>query len=50
MPVMSRTTGNKIGDVYDLYVDPVQGILKGVTVKAPNGKLGGRPRKMQETA
>jgi len=41
MPVMSRTTGNKLGDVYDLYVDPAQGILMGITVKAPNGKLGG---------
>lgn len=41
MPVMSRTTGNKLGDVYDLYIDPVQGILMGITIKAPNGKLGG---------
>jgi uncharacterized protein YrrD len=41
MPVMSRTTGNKLGEVYDLYIDPMQGILMGVTIKAPNGKLGG---------
>jgi len=41
MSVMSRTTGNKLGDVYDLYVDPAQGILRGITIKAPNGKLGG---------
>lgn len=41
MPVLSRATGNKLGEVYDLYIDPVQGILKGVTIKAPNGKLGG---------
>jgi uncharacterized protein YrrD len=41
MPVMSRTTGNKLGEVYDLYIDPAQGILMGITVKAPNGKFGG---------
>jgi uncharacterized protein YrrD len=41
MPVLSRTTGNKLGEVYDLYVDPMQGVLKGVTIKAPNGKMGG---------
>lgn len=41
MPVLSRATGNKLGEVYDLYIDPVQGVLKGVTIKAPNGKLGG---------
>ena len=41
MPVLSRATGNKLGEVYDLYIDPVQGILMGVTIKAPNGKLGG---------
>ena len=41
MPVMSRATGNKLGEVYDLYIDPAQGILMGITIKAPNGKLGG---------
>jgi len=41
MPVMSRATGNKLGEVYDLYIDPAQGILMGITVKAPNGKFGG---------
>ncbi len=41
MTVLSRTTGNKLGEVYDLYIDPMQGILMGVTIKAPNGKLGG---------
>ena len=41
MPVLSRASGNKLGEVYDLYIDPMQGILMGVTVKAPNGKLGG---------
>lgn len=41
MPVLSRATGNKLGEVYDLYIDPLQGILMGITIKAPNGKLGG---------
>lgn len=41
MTVLSRTSGNKLGEVYDLYVDPSQGVLRGVTIKAPNGKLGG---------
>ena len=41
MSVLSRTTGNKLGEVYDLYIDPAQGVLMGVTIKAPNGKLGG---------
>lgn len=41
MPVLSRATGNKLGEVYDLYIDPVQGILMGITIKAPNGRLGG---------
>ena len=41
MPVLSRTTGNKLGEVYDLYIDPAQGVMMGVTIKAPNGKLGG---------
>ncbi|HEY8562306.1 MAG TPA: PRC-barrel domain-containing protein [Pyrinomonadaceae bacterium] len=41
MAVLSRATGNKLGKVYDLYIDPAQGVLKGVTIKAPNGKLGG---------
>lgn len=41
MPVLSRSTGNKLGEVHDLYIDPIEGVLKGVTVEAPNGKLGG---------
>jgi uncharacterized protein YrrD len=41
MPVLSRATGNKLGEVYDLYIDPMQGVLMGITIKAPNGKLGG---------
>jgi len=39
--VLSRTTGNTLGQVYDLYIDPVEGLLMGLTIQAPNGKLGG---------
>ena len=41
MSVLSRATGNKLGEVYDLYIDPAQGILMGITIKSPNGKFGG---------
>lgn len=39
--VLSRTTGNLLGQVYDLYIDPVEGLLMGLTIQAPNGKMGG---------
>ncbi|MDQ6788452.1 MAG: PRC-barrel domain-containing protein [Acidobacteriota bacterium] len=39
--VLSRATGNTLGQVYDLYIDPVEGLLMGLTVQAPNGKMGG---------
>lgn len=41
MPVLSRQTGNNVGKVYDLYIDPKNGVLRGVTIQAPNSKLGG---------
>jgi uncharacterized protein YrrD len=41
MPVLSRSTGNNLGKVSDLYIDPAHGVLKGVTIVAPNGKFGG---------
>ena len=41
MPILSRQTGNNVGKVHDLYIDPQKGVLKGVTIEAPNGKLGG---------
>lgn len=41
MPVLSRETGNKLGEVFDLYINPIEGVLKGVTIQAPNGKIGG---------
>ncbi len=39
--VLSRTTGNLLGQVYDLYIDPVEGLLMGLTIQAANGKMGG---------
>lgn len=39
--VLSRTTGNLLGQVHDLYIDPVEGVLMGLTIAAPNGKMGG---------
>lgn len=41
MTVLSRTTGNKLGVVQDLYIDPVEGLLKGVTMQTPDGSLAG---------
>lgn len=39
--VLSRTTGNLLGQVHDLYIDPVEGLLMGLTVQAPNGQMSG---------
>jgi uncharacterized protein YrrD len=39
--VLSRSTGNKLGEVYDLYIDPIEGLLIGVTIKAVDGVMGG---------
>ncbi len=39
--VLSRATGNKLGEVYDLYIDPIEGLLIGVTIKAADGVMGG---------
>lgn len=39
--VLSRSTGNKLGQVYDLYIDPIEGLLIGVTIKTIDGVMGG---------
>lgn len=39
--VLSRTTGNLLGQVYDLYIDPIEGLLMGLTIALPTGKMGG---------
>jgi uncharacterized protein YrrD len=41
MTVLSRATGNKLGAVQDLYIDPIEGQLKGVTIQTPDGKFAG---------
>lgn len=38
--VLSRATGNKLGLVDDLIVDPIRGSLLGLTVQTPKGDSG----------
>ncbi len=38
MTIISRATGNKLGQVQDLVVDPIKGLLLGLTVKMSDGK------------
>ena len=35
--VISRATGNKLGSVHDLIVDPVKGVLLGLSAETPEG-------------
>lgn len=37
MPVLSRATGNKLGSVRDVCVDPVNGLLLGLAITAADG-------------
>ena len=37
MPVLSRTSGNRLGVVRDLSIDPANGILSGLVVATDNG-------------
>lgn len=39
MAVLSRVTGNKLGEVHDLILDPVRGSLLGLWVRSPGGAL-----------
>lgn len=39
--VLSKVSGNKLGDVEDLFIDPVKGVLMGLTIKNSKGHLGG---------
>jgi uncharacterized protein YrrD len=39
MPVLSRVTGNKLGEVHDLILDPMRGELLGLWVRMPDGAL-----------
>ena len=39
MTVLSRATGNKLGAVKDLFVDPVNGLMWGLTVTNADGRV-----------
>ena len=39
MIILSRTTGNKLGSVYDLIVDPVKGVLLGLAARGVDEQL-----------
>lgn len=39
MIILSRTTGNKLGSVYDLIVDPVKGVLLGLAARGTDEQL-----------
>jgi uncharacterized protein YrrD len=39
--ILSLRTGNKLGVLEDLFIDPINGVVLGITVTGPNGeKLG----------
>ncbi len=39
--ILSRSTGNKLGQVQDLFVDPIKGLLLGLTIQMSNSGVGG---------
>ena len=39
--ILSRSTGNKLGQVQDLFVDPIKGLLLGLTIQMSNNGVGG---------
>lgn len=41
MPVLSLSSGNKLGQVRDLFVDPINGILTGLTIANAAGENAG---------
>lgn len=41
MTVLSKVSGNKLGEVADLFIDPMKGVLMGLTIKNSKGDLGG---------
>ena len=44
MSVVSLDSGNKLGDIADLFIDPINGVLLGVTLVTPEGTVGGLPQ------
>ena len=41
MTVLSLATGTKIGQILDLFIDPINGVLLGVTLLLGDGRLAG---------
>jgi uncharacterized protein YrrD len=39
MTVLSLTSGNKLGQILDLFIDPINGVLLGVTLSLPDGNV-----------
>ena len=39
MTILSRATGNKLGQVHDLLVDPITGLLLGLVVQMPDESM-----------
>lgn len=40
MTVLSLASGNKLGEIRDLFIDPINGVLIGVTLSTPDGNVG----------
>ena len=43
MTVLSLASGNKLGQILDLFIDPINGVLTGVTLSTPEGNVGELP-------
>lgn len=43
MTVLSLATGNALGRIDDLFIDPINGVLIGATLSRPDGSLAGLP-------
>ena len=41
MPVLSLASGNRLGQIVDLLIDPVNGLLHGLTLSSDDGQVGG---------
>jgi uncharacterized protein YrrD len=40
MSVLSLESGNKLGQISDLFIDPINGVLIGITLSMPDGSVG----------
>src|SRR5687768_3848043 len=41
MPVLSLATGNKLGQILDLFIDPIHGVLSGITLATSDNRVVG---------